>query len=296
MLYNLRSSGYGCHVGNTYMASLAYADDVILLCPTVYALKKLLSICEEFSAEYDIIFNATKSKLLIFGDNCQDVKIKFQSNIIPCVSSECHLGNLIGPMFNLHRKSIESTTHNMYGRLNLLLRQFSKTDHDTKYYLFKVYCMSLYGCQLWNFESCDVNYLFTGWRKAIRRLYNVPYNTHCALLPFLCQDESIDCQLHSCFVRFFHNSIVSTNVTIALAAKLALSGSMSSVCHSINYISYKYHFDKYNLFNNSCSHFISSPKDNQSEKTAGAIRDFLALNMSANESDVSDIILHHCTS
>ena len=81
----------------------------------------MLSICEEFSAEYDITFNATKSKLLIFGDNCQDIKIKFQSNIIPCVSSKCHLGNLIGPMFNLHIKSIESTTYNMYEHLNLLL-------------------------------------------------------------------------------------------------------------------------------------------------------------------------------
>ena len=295
LLCNLRLSGYGCHVGNTFMGSLAYADDVILLCPTVYAMKKLLSICEEFSADYDILFNATKSKLLIFGDNCQNVNIQFQGNMIPCVSSECHLGNLIGPMHNLHRKSIESTTHNMFGRLNLLLRQFSKTDNDAKYYLFKAYCMSLYGCQLWNFESRDVNYFYTGWRKAIRRIYNVPYNTHCALLPFLCQDESIDCQLHSRFVRFFYNSIVSKNVCISLAAKLALYGSMSDVCHSINYISYKYHFDKYNILNNSCSNFISSPTDNQSEITAGAIRDFLAFNVSDSESDILEIIHHLCT-
>ena len=54
----------------------------------------------------------------------------FQSNIISCVSSKCHLGIGIRPKYNLHRKSIESTTHNMYGWLNLLLRQFSETEHE----------------------------------------------------------------------------------------------------------------------------------------------------------------------
>ena len=64
------------------------------------------------------------------------------------------------------------------------LRQFSKSDYDTKYYLYKVYCMSLYGCQLWHFESRDMNYFYTECCKAIRRLYNVTYNSHCALLHF----------------------------------------------------------------------------------------------------------------
>ena len=43
----------------------AYPDDIVLLCPTPSAMRKLLSICDTYANEYDIKFNAQKSKLLV---------------------------------------------------------------------------------------------------------------------------------------------------------------------------------------------------------------------------------------
>ena len=65
LLLRLSKSGVGCYLGRTFVGALAYADDVVLLCPTPSAMRKLLLLCDDFASEYDVQFNAKKSKLLI---------------------------------------------------------------------------------------------------------------------------------------------------------------------------------------------------------------------------------------
>ena len=55
---------------------------------------------------------------------------------------------------------------------------FKNTYTDTKYELFKVYCMPLYGSVLWDFSSRYINSFYTTWRKCIRRLFGLPARTH----------------------------------------------------------------------------------------------------------------------
>ena len=56
LLERLESSGVSCHIDHEYLGSLCSADDLALLAPTVFSLRRMLKICEEFSVEYDIIF------------------------------------------------------------------------------------------------------------------------------------------------------------------------------------------------------------------------------------------------
>ena len=41
---------------------LAYADDIVLLAPTVDALRRMLKICDNNASEFNIVFNAKISK------------------------------------------------------------------------------------------------------------------------------------------------------------------------------------------------------------------------------------------
>ena len=66
LLCRLKRSGMGCYYGNVYAGSLA--DDV-LLSPTLGLLKEMLNICEQYSTEFNILFNASKTKLMVFGRN-----------------------------------------------------------------------------------------------------------------------------------------------------------------------------------------------------------------------------------
>ena len=42
----LKQSGYGCHINNTYMGALYYADEIIILsCPNIRGLNRMIKIC-----------------------------------------------------------------------------------------------------------------------------------------------------------------------------------------------------------------------------------------------------------
>ena len=65
LLERLQQTGVDCHMGSCFTGALAYADEITLLAPCKSALSSLISVCED-AAEYDIIFNRSKSKLLYF--------------------------------------------------------------------------------------------------------------------------------------------------------------------------------------------------------------------------------------
>ena len=54
------SLGLGCHVGLTYAGAFGYADDIALVSPSIYGLKKMISICESYAQDYHITFNPAK--------------------------------------------------------------------------------------------------------------------------------------------------------------------------------------------------------------------------------------------
>ena len=53
----LKQLGLGSHVGPTFAGAFGYADDVALIAPSIYALKKMISVCESYAERHHIIFN-----------------------------------------------------------------------------------------------------------------------------------------------------------------------------------------------------------------------------------------------
>lgn len=246
LLYRLKTSGVGCRIGHVFLGALAYADDLQILAPTRYALKKMLAICEQFSAEFDVKFNADKSFLLDFGDQSGSAPMfLLNGKTIPSVAIEKHLGNMFGP--GLVNQHIEHAVADLYVRTNLLAATFGNCHFHVKYSLFRSFCTAAYGSQLWDFSARNVDKFYVAWRKCVRRILNVPNTTHCVLLPLICDDVTIDTQLHKRFLTFFRNCSASDNECIRLCASLALHGSRSTVCRSLNYVCHKYGINKYRV-------------------------------------------------
>ena len=44
--------------------------------------------------------------------------------------------------------------------------------------LHSTYCMSLYGCELFNYNSNYISELYVAWRKVIRIFFKLPISTH----------------------------------------------------------------------------------------------------------------------
>ena len=108
--------------------------------------------------------------------------------------------------------------------------------------------MPLYGCTLWDLSKKCVNRFYVTWRKSMRLLLNLPYNTRSHLLPYIVEDKPVELQLHMRFAKFFTNMHQSMNVLLKLCSKLASSGSCSSV--SNNYVFIKQKYDVNDNFSN----------------------------------------------
>ena len=67
LLVQLSNSGYGCHITGVYPGALLYADDITLLCPSVWGLNETLKICNKYRLKNNVIFNSMKTVCIKFG-------------------------------------------------------------------------------------------------------------------------------------------------------------------------------------------------------------------------------------
>ena len=189
---------------------IVLADDLVLLAPTASALRKMLAICDVYAAEYSVSFNAQKSKCFVILSNaCRYLRPLLQDNVfyvdgkpIDFVSSFPHLGHVITDTLD-DGPDITKRLGNFIGQVKDVLCFFGKVSCDVKARLFRAYCTSFYGCELWDLSRGSLSAFCTAWRKALRCIWNLPYRTHCHLLPLLCNcmlvfDEICKRSLSSC--------------------------------------------------------------------------------------------------
>ena len=103
----------------------------------------MLGICEQYSTDFSIIFNASKTKLMVFGRNVSHVDV-FQGKIASKVNNEAHVGNIVSADINNDTMSISKACNEMYAELNLLYRQFGMCSPDVLYKLFKLLCVTVW--------------------------------------------------------------------------------------------------------------------------------------------------------
>jgi hypothetical protein len=196
LLVELSNSGIGCFIGSSYVGALAYADDIVLLSPTPSGMRRLLSLCDKFAEENDIIFNASKSKCLVVNSikrplsslpNSQTLtNFYINGHKIEFVNNYRHLGHVISDKFN-DLDDISDKRLSFVCQANSVVCFFGKLSCITKLRLFSSYCSSFFGCELWDLGDQSVVQICIEWRKAIRRIWNVSHMTHSYLLPLISQ-------------------------------------------------------------------------------------------------------------
>ena len=63
--HHLQATGVGCYVGGARENSLSYADDMVLLAPTVTALQTLFELCRVYAGPHDIVYNTNKTVCML---------------------------------------------------------------------------------------------------------------------------------------------------------------------------------------------------------------------------------------
>lgn len=97
LLKRLSALHVGCRLGKQWVGALCYADDVTLLAPTRQASQHMLQVCEEFAAEYDVLFNGQKSLSLVMNAKSKTGgELMLNGQAVPRVDKALHLGHYIG--------------------------------------------------------------------------------------------------------------------------------------------------------------------------------------------------------
>ena len=60
LLQILKNNGAGCHIGHNFVGALGYADDNVLLCPSLSGMRDMIKICEDYAKDHSILFNENK--------------------------------------------------------------------------------------------------------------------------------------------------------------------------------------------------------------------------------------------
>ena len=158
-----------------------YADDTVLISSSPLGLQRLISICEDFASNCDVIFNAKKSKYMCIKPkklkNICIPQVKLAVNTLELVSKYKYLGFM---MCNDNRddEALSAQIRGLYCRGNALIKHFNYCSDYTKVTLFKTFCQSFYCNYLWS--NCSVksfNRIRVAYNRVFRILMKLEYRT-----------------------------------------------------------------------------------------------------------------------
>jgi hypothetical protein len=76
---NIAKTSAGCYIGRTCVSIILYADDILLLAPSVNALQRLINVCAKELTCLDMSINCKKSVCMRFGTrfkyDCVDISL-----------------------------------------------------------------------------------------------------------------------------------------------------------------------------------------------------------------------------
>ena len=93
----------GICLGDSIVAHLLWADDLILLSDSVNGLQKELNGLFRFCSDNMMIVNEMKTKVMVYGPANRNVSLKFNGKTLDIVDQYKYLGNITKSIKNMER-------------------------------------------------------------------------------------------------------------------------------------------------------------------------------------------------
>ncbi|XP_060801616.1 uncharacterized protein LOC132902036 [Amyelois transitella] len=182
LILELSSTMLGCSVGGTSFNNISYADDMVLLSPSVSALRRLVSVCERYAETHGLRYNATKSELLMFKAKGRAYSVvppvSLAGTPLKRVTQFKYLGHWVTDTLS-DDLDMARERRALSVRCNMLARRFAKCTKSVKLTLFKAYCQVFYTCSLWvDYTQKAHSALRVQYNNGLRALLGLP--KHCS--------------------------------------------------------------------------------------------------------------------
>ena len=147
LLATINGCNIGCCVGGRFLNIFAYADDIVLLAPSLVALQYLINVLHSLAKDIDMSCNVTKTVCMMFKPTCKRLIVtdEFPSLtvggvLLHYVTEFKYLGHIITNNL-LDDADIKREMRLLFARTNMLLRRYGKCFVNVKLALFRSFCM-----------------------------------------------------------------------------------------------------------------------------------------------------------
>ena len=246
LLNELSLSGVGCCWRWMFAGVFCFADDIVLLAPCASALRKMLSICSSYASSHGLTFNTEKTQLICFRKNVHEFANDYiELNGTPLKFSDkvLHLGHLLS--FDMSdNDDVLRVTKDVNRKANSVRYTFRHANPFVKTFLFKMYCLSLYGCVLWSLSSPSIRRLQVAINKILRKIWNLPRYSHTSIVLNTARISFV----HSIIMHRYSKFISRCLESECLFVKIIISDAVNLAYSSIGY-NYLYGHTHIRLFN-----------------------------------------------
>ena len=156
LFHILRKSRLGCWINGEFVGIVGYADDNMLLSPTLDGLQRMINICELYAADHNLTFstnenaNKCKTKCMAILKKGRNLKtLTLGGHCLPMVNSVRHLGNKIENKLDGTRQDMQEKRARFIQKTNELCQEFSFADPITKCKLNSIYNIHFTGSPIW---------------------------------------------------------------------------------------------------------------------------------------------------
>ena len=186
LIKQLRRNRDGCWINNRYVGIIIYADDIVLLSPSLDGLQNMVDTCSKYANKFHLTFSThedpqkSKTKCMAFSRKTKTLRnIELNGKALPWVNKVKHLGSTITNNINCNMSQDLAEKRAAYiARNNELNQEFYYADPSIKIWLNNVYNSSFYGAPLWDLFDRDLEKLEKSWNTSQRIMLSLPRTTH----------------------------------------------------------------------------------------------------------------------
>ena len=185
MLESISNMNVGCSLNGYKTNIIAYADDLLLMSPSLSGLQQMLNKVQDCLS--DLCFNiADKSKYIIFKHkkfkpNEYNFEIRLDGSVLKDVNECIYLGVILNGSRDVG-SDIDRVLSSFLKQFNCMYSKFNFAHRDVLIYLFKAYTSSFYGIEVIydRIPKFLLNRLSVAYHKAVKRIlnFNIWDNNH----------------------------------------------------------------------------------------------------------------------
>ena len=159
LILKLELNREGCFIGQIFYGCIAYADDILLLAPSLRALRCMLNICMVFASVNNIRFNSAKSHCIRFSRHPNCVKqfpVELQSVTLTRTDQILHLGHVLCSTLD-DSSDTSARRRDFCSQAKYFFTRFNHIIPALTCHLFQTCCQSFYGSQIWDLQNATLN-------------------------------------------------------------------------------------------------------------------------------------------